>query len=742
MERDSTESPTKDRATGEPGGGFFPPSSPRPFHAQDLFIPAAVCLIFLRFAWISMQYPYYFAWDMDLVAAQDCLAIHSGLLPDHIAHPGFGMYLLLFATQKAAHAFGFLSAISLSDLSGSLNPLAGMAELTGFIRGHAPFLALGCVLMLWGALVLTFRPPPLWRLFLLLALGTQESLLFHAAVVRTDLFSLFYWSAALFLALLGLGTRNRWGQLALILAAGIALGLCFLTKMQALFYIVALPLYCGFALALPPLRDRAPNTLLRTRWGPVIVTGFSLLLTLVFTALLMAALRTPIPEGVTRWNREFGLTPMAVGFLSGLTLLFAGQCLLLRRGRAATPLFAATAFLTVIATGFLSAFRLHFALYRSPGQSLTYLLHDFKIAFTLQQLNPIEISRPAYTAILKDTITYAPILFAVHFLALALVLALTLRAKTGGDRRALLPLLGLTALAMLSVVPGSRGMLRDFIWVETLTGFLTLSYLLRAATHEGLAPLFRRALPAALLALVIAVNLAHNARMPARIDANHNNYGWQDDPWLTNVFGNSHLHYRDLMDTRYAQGRDAAKRQAMRYREIRRTVHYVVKNQRVTHRNIGVLAEDFPVWTSDMDWTVARFPEELREAILVDTHSLETRPHYRFNLGKVQGTSEDLDKFGAPAPGDAIPLALLARPDLRVLLFVDAKDVEGLESKHLTRTGHRIALARGPDTRTLEALEVWSYAEIPLDRLTGPHLTVIQARDPKLYFPYDLDSVP
>ncbi len=101
------------------------------FLAAAAFIIAALSAWYL---WISQRYPFYFIWDMDLTTAIDTVLINSGLLPDHILHPGFGMYLALASSAKLAHHFAGLSILNLGDIASSLNPLVGMAELTDFIK--------------------------------------------------------------------------------------------------------------------------------------------------------------------------------------------------------------------------------------------------------------------------------------------------------------------------------------------------------------------------------------------------------------------------------------------------------------------------------------------------------------------------------------------------------------------------------------------------------------------------------
>jgi hypothetical protein len=157
----------------------------------------ASALFLARFLAISHAYPYYFIWDMDLVAAEDVILVGSGLTPDHLNHPCFGMYLVQSLTARLAHGLGVLSALSLGQLDASLNPAAAVAELTTFLRLHSPYLELLLIIFLWASATLVLRPGRGLSLLFLVALGLQESFAFHSAMIRTELYAMVYWSAAL-----------------------------------------------------------------------------------------------------------------------------------------------------------------------------------------------------------------------------------------------------------------------------------------------------------------------------------------------------------------------------------------------------------------------------------------------------------------------------------------------------------------------------------------------------------------
>src|SRR5476649_1571984 len=189
----------------------------------QLAIAAIVALTLVRLISVSERYPYYFIWDLDHVTELDTLLINSGLLPDHLGHPGFGMYLLLTTSEKAARAVGAISIATLDDVEASINPIAGMAERTDYLRRHTPYVCLAIVLMLWAALRLMFRLPWWCVLLFLLLLASQESLTYHASMIRTEIFSVLFWSAATLAAAIVARATTTWSRDGGHLAVGLML---------------------------------------------------------------------------------------------------------------------------------------------------------------------------------------------------------------------------------------------------------------------------------------------------------------------------------------------------------------------------------------------------------------------------------------------------------------------------------------------------------------------------------------
>jgi hypothetical protein len=206
-------------------------------------------IVVILFAWywhINQSYPYYFIWDMDHITTLDTLLINSGMLPDHINHTGFGMYLVLAKSSTLGQAAGAASATTLSEAAKSLNPVMTTAELTGFIRAHQPFIISATALLLAMSLYLLFDLGK-WVAVLALALiGASEGFAYHASMIRTEMYSVFFWAGAVLVSIAATRSAKTTRANLLHIAVGLLLGLSFTTKVQSLFYIAATGLLVVF----------------------------------------------------------------------------------------------------------------------------------------------------------------------------------------------------------------------------------------------------------------------------------------------------------------------------------------------------------------------------------------------------------------------------------------------------------------------------------------------------------------
>ncbi|MBN2308513.1 MAG: hypothetical protein JXR94_06050 [Candidatus Hydrogenedentes bacterium] len=696
-------------------------------HGGVLFLVAVAlltCLIAFSFVHMASQFPYYFMGDMDFVVAKDLLLIHSGEYPECASHPSFGMFLPYLLTQQAAHALGPLSILSFQDLAESLNPLAAMAEFTAFMRAESPIVALAITLLLWSALVVVFRPSRAWCLLILAALGTQQSLLYHASMIRSEFFGVLYWAAALWAVALAVRMGRPGARLAWLFLAGSMIGLCFLSKIQLLFLLPVIPGLLLFARPelIPGFRQHGEGAP-PSRRRALAAAALSLVNAGVFLNLLMAALATPREVGVfTFFALETGPTHVLLLVLLAMAGLIVLQSIVAWRPQAAAAWFAPSLYATLMTSGFVASFAAHFLCYADPAKSWTYLSYDFSFLFLIPGL--YRFASREFGERLADLalqIRYNPAVFGVHLAALALLI---LSGRSRADAKARTVAVAMSALAALNALFAARFYLRDLLLVEVMTNLLTCCYLLAAVRTAGRA---RRAAGMALLAVLFLFNVNAGRRMIDRLDAECNQYGWRDSYWSEVVFGRDD-EYTQFMRARYPDGFEIALEHANRFRDTRRLARFVLKNRHVSQRHIGVVAGGFPVWTDAMDWRIASYPERLAGAVLVDSAAAPPRSWGLLHREHVIEPSWHLDKFTPDGGQEA--MAVLSRLDIEVIVFVAEPDLGLLHGPQFEPTGEIIRLARDGEQLGLSGVRVKAYAEVPVNELTHRHFIVIRPSRP------------
>jgi hypothetical protein len=687
----------------------------------QLVMLVAVILLLGWYILICCNYPYYFIWDIDLTTALDSVLIHSGLLPDHLHHTGFGMYLLLFFSEKIAHFFNIVSVLNLKDVTNSLNPLAAMAELTDFIRFHSPFLSIGIVVLLCSAIQVMSGMSRWYFIFFLFILGTQESLAYQSSMVRTEVYSIFYWSAAFLTLTTAVKAGSFVGRCGWFLLTGLLLGLSLLTKIQSLFYV------CSFAVLSPLMfsifsDSREPYCRDLTRKGAYLILALSFFNIIASVILGIAAQSTVVPEGILTWATSFRITPISAVLFLAMIAMFLCQLYCCLKNRMSSSAFRYSSFFSIVVTGFILSFALHFVFYSDAALSLQYLLLDFKMTFlrNIIQIQSLSDSISDFLLYLH----YNPVLFIVNIL-LNLLLVLGYYFKIVRITRGqMIMCLLVTAIALVNIFAGTRYMLRDILWKEMLLNFLSLFFFAILVTR---AIRYRRTLTTigtTLLIVLFYVNCVHSCRITNRIDANFNHYGWRQDKWFSEVYGQNQPKYRQIMQGKYnGTTMRVAEAKATEHMQIKRTVNFVFKNQDVTFRNIGIVFEGFSAWSTDLDYKIAEVPPAMRGAILVDNASIEPQRNTFFKEKYVREHSEYLDKFKNPSPAKQI--SILTRRDLRIFIFVSANDIPSLVNDQIVPTDYKIILRNSKQSIELQGLEIRNYSEISLNKITQKFFFVI-----------------
>lgn len=686
--------------------------------------------LLLSFISLSRDFPYYFTWDMDLVTCLDTVFIHSDRLPQHLNHPSFGMYLMMFFTEQLGHWSGSISVLSLDELSRALNPLAAMAELTTFLRMHSPFLAVGLILFLWFSLCSFFDLSGWLRLLLLGILGMQESLVYHVTMIRSEFYSVFYWSAAVALLSLGLRVRTSGAKAACMLVGGMAAGLCLLTKLQGMPYLLALgPILILQVSVFGHGRDSGDTV--RRQEGARVAQILSLFNIAAFLALAALSYNVVSDSKDTVYSalhyRSF-ITPSGPLLLTIFVVLLVMQRVLSTKKLTSSIAFQLSWYFTLISAGFILSFAFHFLLYGEFDLSWRLLLYDFKVVFF----------RGKYweTTRFLDRVQYYGVYLKYNAVPFLVLIGLNILLALGSTRRwlaltrkQLLLCCVLTAFVLANIVISTRPILRDNLWREILMNYVSLLFFVVIVSKSVRRRKLLISLGTTALAVLLVTNVRGALEMPYRIDDNWNLYGWKSAPWVDGYAETDDVsHYVQIMNERYGDDDTirAATLQARRHQSVRRTADFVFQNQDVTHRNIGMVREKMPVWVGREDYRIVKAPLVLRDAILVDNVGLPLKRN-RFRVKKEKESSKLNEYMKITVPLETSgAIAVLPRSDLEVLVFVEKESVAAIATETVTRTSHTITVSNGETSIELHGLTVSDYTELALKDITNRAFFVIR----------------
>ena len=685
-----------------------------------LILTVFVTIAVILFAWywhINSSYPYYFIWDMDHVTAIDTLLINSEMLPDHISHTGFGMYLVLGKTVRLGQAAGAVSAVNLSEVTKSLNPIMTTAELTGFIRAHQPFLILAIGLLLSVSLYLLFDIGE-WIVVLGLAvIGASEAFTYQASMIRTELYSVFFWAGAVLANIAAVRSAKAAKANLLYITGGLLLGLSFATKVQSLFYLVVTGLFVLLLNSIYHKEQYVKNSKLTKGNWPIWAGLFNWV---VFLILAVPAYGQNIPAGVPTWAKSFGIMPLWILFFTTLFGLFIWQAVLARE-KSSYEWYRGAAALNYMAFGFVLSFFLHFAVYTNIGLGWQYLLLDYKMIFLRDTALFALKDLGTYVQEFVLYVKYNPVMFMV--LCILNVVVAVQYDKRRIKKRELVLVLLITVVLLVNILIGTRYILRDTLWKETITDFWILFltvYILKNSAGRG----FVKFVVIAALVLLVS-NISHSLVMPRRTDANYNLYGWQQKKFFREVYGgNQKVFSKIIMASYNNKTLWEAKQQAEDYKKIKRTVEFVFTNQDITLRNIGIVQEGFGICTTDPAWRLDSVPQALRGAILVDNSEIANKGKFLLKEEYIKQNHEYMNKFKNQRRGDS-KMAILGRSDLAIFLFAAENDINGLVSYNTIKTPFKITAAKGNERIEFTGAEVKNYAQIPREKLSGRYFFVI-----------------
>lgn len=659
-----------------------------------LFFISSFVLGALYFFWMHFRYPFYFIWDMDQTTTVDLLLLHSGEIPDHINHTGFGMYFLMKYISLAAYYFGGISVISLSDLREAVEPVLGVAELTSFLRKLSPILILGTIAIIWSSLTkicTSFK----YSVAILVTFLTSSSFLYHSAFIRSELYSIFFFSISLFFvmkaALLRPHQARCWQVWVLI--SGIFASISYFTKFQGLFYLIYLPiLYYG----IKENRNTEGAATAEITLNPKSVRLICFT-NLIFCLFFLLGSYFRHEQGAT-FTLDFSINLIGVGYLVFNLILLAENLL-----RPRLPL--SINFIHLFLFGFHLGILCHFLMFLNPGQSLKYLLLDAKMIF---YRNNYYGNYAGLAAIGNFFRSFIETVKQLPFLFLGFFLTSTVSIYLAKNRR--LKILGflLFLVTLLNAIVATRGILRDVLWFEILTTITVIIFILQIL---GRAKNWRYSAGAFFIFLFIIIgNIYKSSSIPLDTDANFNNYGWQVVRTFFPVY--EQKNFLSIMEMKYPlkeQRLSATLIRSMKnFSEHMRVASYTFLNQKITAKNLGYFYYRAPIDPLGY-WRMTEFSPELSNAILIDNFYLP-RSSRSLAPDAATGSGEGYTKIRYRSGNE---IAILNRDDYSVFLFMPQEQLKALGKPPYTKPSNFQVTIRGIDRKeVISAIEIENFIEI------------------------------
>ncbi|CAL7963088.1 membrane hypothetical protein [Gammaproteobacteria bacterium] len=574
------------------------------------FVATLLCVFLWRYLSICQAYPYYIAWDMDLSTTIDVILINSGLIPSHFAHPGFGMYLIFRLTTKIAYFFGSIAIKSLADISASLNPIVGVAQLTDFLRYHTPFMLVGIAFFSWLSVYIHFKERKFFGLLLLLLLLTQSSFLHHAMLIRSEVYSLFFWSVGLFFGSCVIKSDKNFRKILYTTLTGFFIGLAFFTKVQSVFLVMLIPVmmlyfdsFYGFRTLLAKIDDRSLRDV-----------AYASLINLLFFALMTIAAYMHSAGETGASFRSYG------GIRLHYVFVFILLCLIVRvnlkdaiKYIALRPLLV---FTTVAFSGFFCVFFITVFLY--PHYffvALTYSQLLFKVVFlgkivsgTVTGLNPF------YSVIFY--IKHFSWLFSGVFLLLALMTYGGLAKNSKINRMQIFLFFVMLIVVLINITFAIRiGNELDMLWLQISLGLLFVAIALTSIRCFAKQQRLMGSLIIVMLAFLICNNLNKSVYPGSAY--------FEEYKFFSDVYRGNQEKYSQLMSEIYAHKnavqdtsiRDFALDQASKYKSIGNLLDQLFYEVGYSLREVSALHPGFFISSSHI---VKEVPSLLKGALVLN----------------------------------------------------------------------------------------------------------------------------
>lgn len=614
---------------------------------------------------LVLNYPSYVSWDMDHITVLDAILINSNQLPDHFAHPGLGLQIMTAQVLKWLHFFALGPSPLLETLENSLNPVLVVATLTDHLRLFTAFIGVLSAIFLWATLRPFLRVSAWFEPFLFALLLFQVQLGVLGPIIRTETYCLFFFSLHLFFFSRALcfsrSTRENSLQM---LAAGIFLGLSFLTKVQSVLFLIFVPIFYFF------FRSQSSSSAGgKNQWERLFRLN-----AVIFAGLTLLCLLFRFPSNIENF-RAHHRDPNQFWF--ALALIFAVVWVRLKTKWGQKKRLLAffgereARDLQLLLLGFFASFLTAFLMGLDVGRSWQVFATIVRTVFMGQVIEHVQMGWSFNSQrLLSNLRSVWPLLF-VHLLLIGVLAFEFLRSRRPHEKprsqQALL--FGWVLLVFLFFFGVRVAWRQDLIWYEPLL----ITLFLLTAFHEQVEGSLKRLR----LVLVLCLLLFQA-------------YQWTESRWwtsyseressrlLTQVYGGHQALYTDLVNRNRGElpaleARSKILRQVRQSRLLLEEARALFRNQKIQADQIGVFEVGFRAWRHSPDerWTL--IPAEFQGATLVDPRPQEADLQFLPWLRRMLGLSAERWNLLAPGQGSALSV----REDLKVFVLRPKQQNEG-----------------------------------------------------------------
>lgn len=620
---------------------------------KNLIIFILLILCYMVVTYVGGKYPYYFQFDTDATVAIDTLLINSHELPDHVQHPSYGMYIFLSGVSRIAQFLNIIPITNLSGLEDCMHKSTCMADYSSFLRALSPIIAILTAFFLFLSLWVFDNKNKLLLIIALAFFLLEETLFYNALVIKSELYSLFFWSISLFLS----SFLWRFNKIPIVILVGLFAGLLFTTKVQFIFYF-------GFTYLYVMYISLNTESLISYSRKQLLITNS--LASILLMWLMAAAWKMQLEVGFSNLWSVSGLNIVGVALLVMMLTLFVLTFFLSSKIKN-YKLVNGIVWLSYLNFGFVSS--LYIGLTFSKG----FMLQAMKMMFFRQFQDGV--GGKIFFGGFGDFSPYLMSRFSIYAVLVAVICAFMvymLKKQSSLTSKYKLNLnIVFIGLALLMVILNYsitvRPLLRDLFIAKFLLIYLSLYLII--AYHKFIGEVIPYKYILTLLLSLLFLNSKHTLDIDNNLNAQNTHYGYRDNNWITGVYDVNHRIYTKVFSRQQDWNHD--KILARDFNKNKKLLRSIFINSKISTRNINYLKhyELFRSKEKGLHQKLAKNYPSYLHGSLVYTPDLNS-----FSKQKLRGSWEVnypyvTYMFDYEVPREGIKMEVLPRADYKIFLY-------------------------------------------------------------------------